>query len=93
MLTQLSQLYRNLSHTLSGAKFVLEVEAGGIRLRKGKMLNRLLREIQEIISKHEVASGWIRGFEGGGFTRWEFSADIPSALHQNLRNVLCGVDQ
>ena len=50
MLTRLSRLYRNLSHTLSGAKFVLEVEAGGIRLRKGKMLNRLLREIQEIIS-------------------------------------------
>jgi hypothetical protein len=88
MLSRLSKLYRRLSHQLSGAKIVLELEAGGLRMNQGKLLTRHLRDTLEVLTKHQLTHGWIRGFEGGGYTRWEFSPEIPSTLHQTLRNIL-----
>ncbi|MGB1129284.1 MAG: DUF3634 family protein [Haloferula sp.] len=64
---------------------VLAVREGQVRCEKGRLPQRTLLEIQQVLEDVDVSRGTIH-MAGNG--RFGFSASIPRDRHQKLRNVL-----
>jgi hypothetical protein len=63
----------------------LDVQDGRAIQRKGRLSNRILAEINDVLAKQPEVKGSIRS---SGDRRYRFSRSIPKSLHQKLRNVL-----
>ena len=63
----------------------LDVRDGKATQRKGRLSNRLLADINDVLADQPELNGNIRSSGNG---RYQFSRSIPKPLHQKLRNVL-----
>ena len=63
----------------------LDVRDGRAIQRKGRLSNRTLAEINDVLAKQPELNGSIRSSGNG---RYQFSRSIPKPLHQKLRNIL-----
>lgn len=63
----------------------LDVRDGKATQRKGRLSNRILADLNDVLANQPELSGSIRSSGNG---RYQFSRGIPKPLHQKLRNVL-----
>jgi Protein of unknown function (DUF3634) len=69
------------------AAFVVRVAGGVPRVTKGIVTREFRHEISETCRRHRVKDGVIRGHSRGGRIALTFSAGIPTACRQQLRNL------
>lgn len=67
------------------ASIVLRIRLGGIRATRGILRAHAREHLTEILSEAQVSRGFIAVTPAN---RVLFSPNIPSALHQRIRNVL-----
>lgn len=70
-----------------GGVFVVRIRGGVPRSARGVVTAGFLRDVAEVCARHGVRRGTLRGVAIGRRIRLEFSADIPEACRQQLRNV------
>lgn len=68
-------------------RFIIELEGGAARLRRGDPPSAFVRACSDVARLHRIASGRIVGVRTGSGIALQFSADIPSRAHQAFRNV------
>jgi hypothetical protein len=68
-----------------GARTVLHVRAGDIRVAGSRLKPHAKADVAEILSEAGVSRGFIAVTREN---RVKFSRHIPAAIHQRLRNVL-----
>lgn len=68
--------------------FVVEVDGGRCRLRRGRLPPRLLDEIGDIVRRNRVEQGKLRVTLEGGQPRVLTDAGFSPAAQQQLRNVV-----
>ncbi len=67
---------------------VLDVEAGSIRVRRGRIPQRLLNELADVVRRPKVVRAVVRIVAEGGHPRVIASGDLGEAQLQQLRNVV-----
>jgi len=67
--------------------FVVRVEAGKVRLVRGKVSQAFLQQIGETCDRHGVRRGVVRGVANGSRIALTFSGAIPPNCRQQLRNL------
>jgi hypothetical protein len=67
--------------------FVVTIDRGAARLRRGKLAPSILAEMTDICSRCRVTRGVIRGFRAQNLIRLMFSSDIPADCCQQIRNM------
>jgi hypothetical protein len=67
--------------------FVVRVQDGIPRVVRGKVTQAFLHQIGETCDRHGVTHGVVRGVANGSRIALTFSADIPAACRQQLRNI------
>lgn len=67
--------------------FIIRIEAGVLRVTKGKLTVAFLDEIADACRQANVADGWIGGVQVGRRESLRFSKSIPPGLRQRLRNI------
>ena len=68
--------------------FVLEVDAGTARLRRGRLPQRLLNDINDVVGRPPVARAQVRVVVDDGQPRVMIRGSLPQAQVQQLRNVV-----
>jgi len=81
------KLLSALSHAFDDSLFVVRIEKGRVSLTKGRIPPRFLSEVAEFAKSVGLRRGVIRGRREKTYTRIVFSKDIPSVVHQRLRNI------
>ncbi len=71
---------------LPRADFVLAIDEGKVRLKRGKVLGQFVAECQQICAEWKVERGSIRGVRYSGRVALRFSREIPPEHHQRFRN-------
>jgi Protein of unknown function (DUF3634) len=67
--------------------FLIRIDAGAVRLAKGKATPEFLSEVGDACSRAGVRRGWVGGVARGKRVKLAFSRSIPAACQQQLRNV------
>jgi hypothetical protein len=67
--------------------FVVRLEGGAARLARGKATPAFLRQVAQSCGEFGVTHGWVGGVRRGRRTALAFSASIPPACRQRLRNL------
>ena len=67
---------------------VLEIRKGKVRVVKGRIPSKALREIQGVIAEAEVSRATIHADSTG---RFHFSSKFPVDRRQPLRNILASL--
>jgi hypothetical protein len=67
--------------------FVIDVQDGQARLRKGKATFLFVREVEEIFRDQAVESGSVRGLAAGKGVVLRFSRQVPESCRQRIRNL------
>jgi hypothetical protein len=67
--------------------FVVAIEDGKARVRRGKVPEAFIRDCDYLSSEYGIRAGVIQGFWGSGKVKLQFSRHIPEAHHQRFRNV------
>ena len=67
------------------ASTLLHIRAGAVRVTRGSLRPYARQHVTEVLSEAGVSSGFIAITPGN---RVAFSRQIPTAIHQRLRNVL-----
>lgn len=72
--------------------FVVRIREGVPRAARGQVTRGFLQDIAEIIARHGVRRGEIRGMAVGRRINLEFSARIPAPCRQQIRSLwgVCG---
>ena len=72
--------------------FVVRIINGVPRAARGQVTRAFLRDVAEIIARHGVLQGEIRGLAAGRRINLEFSSGIPGSCRQQVRNLwgVCG---
>jgi hypothetical protein len=70
--------------------FCLRVRDGGIRIVRGRIPQRLLDDIADILDAPPVTQGTLRGVSEDGRVRIYADLDLTDGQRQRLRNVLGG---
>jgi uncharacterized protein DUF3634 len=69
--------------------FVLRVRSGAVRIARGRIPQRLLDDISDVVKGTGAADADIRAVvEGGRPAVYAFGRDLPQHLRQRLRNVI-----
>jgi hypothetical protein len=63
----------------------IDIRDGRATQQKGRLSNRILAEINDVLANEPEVKGCIRSSGDG---RYHFSSGIPQSLHQKLRNIL-----
>jgi hypothetical protein len=79
--------FRRLLALTSYAHWIIYLEDGGATVTKGKPSRQFIIEALELLASKSIHKGKISGVDKGGYIGLEFSSEIPSVLHQPLRNV------
>lgn len=66
--------------------FVIGIEGGKPRVRRGKVTKAFLGRVAEVCRECGVARGWIGGVLHGRRVALQFSRHFPSGAQQRLRN-------
>jgi len=66
--------------------FMIRVEGGHPRLRKGKVTPAFLSQIAQACQSGGVVRGWVGGVRHGRQVALRFSRNFPPGLQQRLRN-------
>ena len=80
-------MLRFLRRFFGSSAFIVELREGKARCVKGKLLDRMLSEFSEVARQHGLAVGTVLGKRGSAGIRLRFSKEIPSASHQQFRNI------
>ena len=67
--------------------FIVRIKFGRPQIAKGKLTAGFLQELEDVCREHQIESGTIRGMKRGRRIALKFSAGIPPACQQRLRNV------
>jgi hypothetical protein len=67
--------------------FIVRIQSGRPRVIRGKVTAAFLDAVDDVCTQHHVQSGAVRGVERGRRTSLAFSAGIPKACQQRLRNL------
>jgi hypothetical protein len=67
--------------------FVVGIQDGEVRVRRGKVTAAFLDEVRRVCSEHGVRRGWLGGVRQARRIRLDFSASLPLGCRQQLRNV------
>ncbi len=86
-------MFRRLLSFLSDTLWVIQIRDGSVEVTKGKIPHRFVMECREELEGEGVTEGEIRGVRRSGYTGLEFSKNIPSQLHQRLRNIWVECDR
>jgi hypothetical protein len=70
--------------------FCLRLHDGRIRIARGRIPQRLLDDIADVLHAPPVTHGTLRGVSEDGRVRVYAEADLTDAQRQRLRNVLGG---
>jgi hypothetical protein len=70
--------------------FCLRLHGARIRIARGRIPQRLLDDIADIVRAPAVTEGTLRGVSEDGRVRLYADADLTDAQRQQLRNVLGG---
>ena len=67
------------------AQYAIRIEQGSACCIKGRMADRIMRDLSSLASEHSLKDGeiWI-----DPVGRVSFSKAIPGAMHQRIRNVI-----
>ena len=68
--------------------FVIEIVAGKGRLVSGRVPKRLFADLCDVIERAHLESGRVRVVTDGGTPRVLPSAEVPSGVAQQMRNVV-----
>ena len=68
--------------------FCLRLRGGRIRIVRGRIPQRLLDDVGDVLGDPPVAEGTLRGVSEGGRVRLYPDADLSDAQRQRLRNVI-----
>lgn len=71
----------------SRAVFVVRIEGGVPRAARGQVTRGFLQDVGEILARHRVRWGSIRGVADGRRINLEFSAGISGPCRQQIRNL------
>jgi uncharacterized protein DUF3634 len=66
--------------------FLIRVESGQPRLRKGWVTAAFLAQVAEACATGGVERGWVGGVRAGRRTALQFSRSFPPGVRQQLRN-------
>jgi hypothetical protein len=72
----------------SNELFVVEVRKGKVRFTRGRMPQRLLNEIADVVRRPRVVSGRIRVVKEGGMPKVQAEGQFEPDHLQRLRNVV-----
>ena len=70
--------------------FLLRLRAGRIRVARGRIPQRLLDDIGDVLRDPKVSEGTLRGVSEDGQVRLYAEADLTDGQRQRLRNVIAG---
>ena len=70
--------------------FYLRLREGRIRVARGRIPQRLLDDIGDVLRDPAVATGTLRGVSEDGRVRLYAEADLTEGQRQRLRNVIGG---
>ena len=82
-----AKLRRLISVILDDSRFVIQIVDGNVHVAKGKVPDAFLRELRDFLKEEAVLTGTLRGKRQETYIRLVFSPEIPSHLHQKLRNI------
>ena len=82
-----AKLRRSISAILDDSRFVIQIVDGNVHVARGKVPNAFLRELRDFLKEEAVLTGTLRGKRQETYIRLVFSPEIPSHLHQKLRNI------
>jgi hypothetical protein len=68
--------------------FCLRLRAGGVRVARGRIPQRLLDDIGDVLRSSPVSKGTLRGVSEDGRVRLYADAALTDAQRQQLRNVV-----
>jgi hypothetical protein len=68
--------------------FCLKLRGGRIRVARGRIPQRLLDDIGDVLGDPPVTEGTLRGVSEGGRVRLYAEADLTEGQRQRLRNVI-----
>jgi hypothetical protein len=66
--------------------FVVQIEEGGPRTVRGVVTPAFLELLRDLLARHGVQSGTIRGLPQGGRIRLAFSDHFPASARQQILN-------
>lgn len=67
--------------------FSLEISAGKIERRQGKVTSAFIQDCSDIVRSRNIHSGWIWGIRDGSLIKLDFAGDIPENAKQKFLNV------
>ena len=67
-------------------RFVIRIEGGRPRIRKGKVTAAFLDHVADVCREHGIARGWIGGLPQDRRIALRFSRHFPPGSQQRLRN-------
>jgi hypothetical protein len=70
--------------------FCLKLHAGRLRIARGRIPQRLLDDIGDVLREPPVTEGRLRGVSEDGRVRLYAEADLTEGQRQRLRNVIAG---
>jgi Protein of unknown function (DUF3634) len=70
--------------------FYLRLHEGRIRIARGRIPQRLLDDIADVLRDPRVGAGTLRGVSEDGCVRLYAEADLTEGQRQRLRNVIGG---
>jgi hypothetical protein len=68
--------------------FLLRIHDGRVRVARGRVPQRLLQDIGDVVRDPEVVKGTLRGVSEDGRVRLYPDAELSEAQKQRLRNVI-----
>jgi hypothetical protein len=68
--------------------FCLRLGGGRIRIARGRLPQRLLDDLRDVLRDAPAARGTLRGVSEGGRVQLYADADLSDAQRQRLRNVI-----
>ena len=68
--------------------FCLRIRPGGLRIARGRLPQRLLDDIADVLRDPAVAEGTLRGVSEDGRVRLYADAELTEPQRQRLRNVV-----
>lgn len=67
--------------------FSLEISAGRIELRQGKVTTAFIQDCSEIVQARNITTGWIWGIRDGQAIKLDFAGSISDNARQKFRNI------